>query len=162
MTNNFKILTASSVDEVGEDAWDALSAGRPFQSARWYRFGERVMADCNPIYIILSLDNQPVARGTFWLVRAEPLPVSPFLRRLLAPILHRWPLLICRSPLSNSSGLILPEGPLRESALACIAQTAYRELRRLGDSFLLFDYLQAEQTKWETFSRAIGLVLEPL
>jgi hypothetical protein len=148
LTNHFKILTASSVDEVGADAWDALSAGRPFQSARWYRFGERVMEDCSPIYIILSLDNQPVARGTFWLVRTEPLPVAPFLRSLLAPILQRWPLLICRSPLSNSSGLILPEEPLRESALQIISDTAAKELRRLKGSFLLFDYLETGQTKW--------------
>ena len=148
MSDEFETRTASSVDEVGVSAWDALSAGRPFQSARWYRFGERVMADCQPVYIILSLDKQPVARATFWLVRSEPLPISAPLRSLLAPALRRWPLLICRSPLSNSTGLILPEAPWREEALRVIAETALRELRRLRGSFLLFDYLEPDQAKW--------------
>jgi hypothetical protein len=148
MTDKFEILIASSVDEVGVDAWDALSAGRSFHSARWYRFGERVMAGCQPVYIVLSLDHQPVARGTFWLVRAEPLPVSPVIRSLLAPTFRRWPLLICRSPLSNTSGLILPEASWRENALRVIAETAFKELRRLGGSFLLFDYLDPDQVKW--------------
>ena len=154
MTDSFEIRIASSVDEIGEEAWDALSAGQPFQSAHWYRFGERVMQDCRPTYIILSLQNRAIARATFWLVRSEPLPVSPFIRSLLAPLLQRWPLLICRSPLSNTSGLILPEdASLREGALQAIAETVSVELRRLGGSFLLFDYLQANQTKWAGWPR---------
>jgi hypothetical protein len=148
LASEFETLTASSVDEVGEEAWDALSAGRPFQSARWYRFGERVMQGCQPIYILLKMDKEPVARGTFWSIREEPLPAPPLMRRLLYPIFKRRPLLICRSPLSNSSGLILPEGPLGESALKAIAEAASKELRRRGGSFLIFDYLEAEQAKW--------------
>jgi hypothetical protein len=148
MTDKFEILIASSVAEVGVDAWDALSAGRSFQSARWYRFGENAMAGCQPVYIILSLDHQPVARATFWLVRAEPLPVPSVIRSLLAPTFRRWPLLICRSPLSNTSGLILPDAPCRENALRIIAETAFIQLHRLGGSFLLFDYLEPDQVKW--------------
>jgi predicted N-acyltransferase len=148
MAKDFEILTASSVNEVGEEAWDSLSASRPFQSARWYRFGERVMQGCQPIYIILSMEKRPIARATFWVVREEPLPVAPFLRTWLKPILRRWPLLVCRSPLSNSSGLILPEPPLRESALEYISEAASKELRRLGGSFLVFDYLEARQATW--------------
>jgi hypothetical protein len=106
------------------------------------------MADCQPVYIILARDKQPVARATFWLVRNEPLPASAHLRSLLAPVLQRWPLLMCRSPLSNSSGLILPETPWREQALRVISETALRELRRLRGSFLLFDYLEPDQAKW--------------
>jgi hypothetical protein len=146
LADKFKILTASNIDEAGAEAWDTLSGNRPFQSARWYRFGERVMEDCRPIYIILSLENRPVARGTFWVVREEPLPVSPFVRKWLAPSLRRRPLLICRSPLSNSSGLILPEGSMQASALKMIAQAAFRELRKLDGSFLIFDYLDESQT----------------
>lgn len=146
-TDDFKILTASSIDEAGPEAWDTLSGNRPFQSARWYRFGERVMADCRPIYIILTLENRPIARATFWVVRNEPLPVSPLVRAWLAPSLRRRPLLICRSPLSNSSGLILPEGPWQEDALKMIAQAASKELHKLDGSFLIFDYLDGSQTK---------------
>ena len=130
------------------EAWDCLSAGGPFQSAAWYRFSKQVMLDCSPIYIILSLDNQPVERGTFWLVRNEPLPVSPFIQRMLTPCLQRWSLLICRSPLANSFSLILPDVPWHENTLRVIAETAFRELRRLRGPFLLFDYLQPNQAKW--------------
>ena len=148
LANDFESLTAYSVDEVGTQAWDSLSGSRPFQGARWYRFGERVMEGCLPIYIILTKENRPVARGTFWLVREEPLPVPPFMRTWLNPSLRRWPLLICRSPLSNSSGLILPEAPLREAAVKMIAEAAAKELRRLHGSFLVFDYLNNSQAKW--------------
>lgn len=64
--NNFEALTASSVNEVGTEAWDALSVGRPFQH-RWYRFGETALADCPPTYIILSHGGEVVAWATFWL-----------------------------------------------------------------------------------------------
>ena len=156
LANDFEILTASSVDEVGVEAWDMLSAGRPFQSARWYRFGEQVMEGCRPIYIILIQRSLPVARATFWLVRDEPLPVSPFLRPLIHPVLHRWPLLICRSPLSNSSGLILPKSPLQEDALRVISESASKELRHLGASYLIFDYLEHDLSKWTGWPSQFG------
>ncbi len=41
----------------------------------------------------------------------EWMPVSAFLRKGLAPLFRRWPLLICRSPLSNACGLVLPKDP---------------------------------------------------
>lgn len=146
--DKFEIQIVSSVDNVGEKAWDALSSEQPFQSARWYRFGERVMEGCQSIYIILTLDNRPVARGTFWLIRNEPLPVHPLARSILTPFLHHWPLLICRSPLSNSSGLILPDAPLRNIALNIIIQAAFMELGKSGGSFLIFDYLDSNQAEW--------------
>jgi predicted N-acyltransferase len=107
------------------------------------------MADCLPLYIILSLDDTPAARATFWLVREEPLPVSPLAQSLLQPLLRRWPLLICRSPLSNASGLILPEPPLRRPALDTIISSAHEEARKLKASFLIFDFLDQEQSLWD-------------
>ena len=73
---NFISQTYNSVANIGDAAWDALSAGKPFQSAHWYQYGERVMDACTPVYVILSLNGQPVARGTFWLVCEEPLNVQ--------------------------------------------------------------------------------------
>ena len=142
----FTLQTFHSVTEMGQTAWDALSAGRPFQSAAWYRFGERVMSDCEPVYIVLSRNGIPAARGTFWVVRNEPLPVPAFVRRLIAPLLRRRPLLICRSPLSSSSGLVLPEPPARAPALLQIATAAQKEMEQHNCSFLLFDYLDVQAT----------------
>jgi predicted N-acyltransferase len=144
----FDIKTTHSVAEVGQAEWDALSGNRPFQSYRWYTYGERCMADCPPFYIILTLNNQAVARGTFWLVRDEPLPINPPLRTLVQAVFRRWPLLICRSPLAGLSGLILPDPPLRDEALIVIAQSALEELRHLGGSFVVFDYLEPDQVAW--------------
>jgi predicted N-acyltransferase len=143
----FRSQTYHSVADMGESAWETLSAGRPFQSARWYQYGERVMNTCTPVTIVLSLNEKPVARATFWLVRDEPLPVPGWLRAVLGPILQRWPLLICRSPLSNSSGLILPEGPLREQALERITEEARSAAERLHCSFVLFYSIEAEEAK---------------
>jgi len=137
------------VEAIGADAWDALAARQPFQSYQWYGFGERAMADCLPVYIILSLDGTPAARATFWLVREEPLPVPPLAQFILQPLLRCWPLLICRSPLSNASGLILPEPPLRRTALEAILSAAHDEARKFKASFLVFDFLEQEQLHWD-------------
>ncbi|MDI6770520.1 MAG: GNAT family N-acetyltransferase [Anaerolineales bacterium] len=149
----FDIKIAYSLAEVSQAEWDALSGERPFQSCRWYTYGERVMADCPPFYIILSLDKKPVARATFWLVRKEPLPLPPLLRTFAQAVFRRWPLLICRSPLAGLSGLILPDPPLRDESLKVITRVALAELRRLGGSFLIFDYLEPDQTAWPGWPR---------
>ena len=157
MTDDLSIRTAAGVDELGADAWDTLSAGRAFQSARWYRFGQRCLPDCQPVYMLVSQHDRPIARGTFWLVRNEPLPVSPFMRLWLAPVLRRRPLLICRSPLSNSSGLILPEGPMRAAALSALVAQAQVEARRRQCSFLMFDYIDPPQREgpWPAGCRSL-------
>jgi len=117
------------------------------------------MSDCVPIYMILRQNNQPVARATFYLVKNEPLPISPVLRRLIAPVFKRWPLLICRSPLSSASGLILPStSPLREEALEKIAHEGLRLLKEYSGSFLIFDYLEQKEIRgWKKpFTAIIG------
>jgi predicted N-acyltransferase len=139
----------SRVEEVGQEAWDRLSGDIPFASYRWYRFGETVLVDDVPIYLILSSDGEPVARATFWLKHQETLPIaSRAVRCLVATILHRWPLLVCRSPLSSTSGLVLPEPPLRDLALKAIVRQAWDLAQQYGASLLLFDYLERQALDW--------------
>jgi predicted N-acyltransferase len=147
---DFDVQIAHSVTEIGQETWDRLSPAQPFTSYRWYRFGETVLTDDIPIYIILSLGGETVARATFWVKRQEPLPVkSKALRHLLEAILRRWPLMICRAPLSSSSGLILPDPPLRDAAMRIIAEVAQELGRQNKASFLLFDYLERRETDWD-------------
>lgn len=141
-TPSFSVQVSHQLEAFDPRDWDALSAGRPFQSYGWYRYGERVMADCLPTYIVLRLSGEPVARATLWRVKNEPLPLPPGKARdFVQALFRRWPLIICRSPLSHSSGLILPEAPLRAPALATLARLARQHLHQQGGSFLLFDYL---------------------
>ncbi|MBI4730575.1 MAG: GNAT family N-acetyltransferase [Chloroflexi bacterium] len=142
----FTAQIAHRFDEVDTHEWDTLSAGKPFQSARWYQFGERVLATCQPFYIIVSLSGKPVARGSFYLVRDEPLPIPPPAQTVLRQIMRRWPLLICRSPLSNSSGLLLPEGSLCQPARTRILAEAEKIALQQHCSFLLCDYIEAAET----------------
>ena len=44
----FDVQIVHSVEEIGQEAWDHLAGDRPFASYRWYRFGERVLADNVP------------------------------------------------------------------------------------------------------------------
>jgi predicted N-acyltransferase len=87
-------------------------------------------------------------------IRNEPLPISwrP-VRWALHAVLRRWPLFICRSPLSNSSGLILPEPPLRGPALEAIKRAAMEEAKKQKASFLVFDFLEEEQTRWNEWAK---------
>jgi predicted N-acyltransferase len=146
----------NSVAQVGQSAWDELGQRRAFGSYQWYQFGEAVLDDCVPVYISVSENGRPVGRATFWVVRHEPLPdMKSLLWRVVQPgvkaFLRARPLLICRSPLSNTSGLILPETPGRETVLAEIIQAARRAAERYRCSFVVFDQLgQAdyEDTSW--------------
>jgi predicted N-acyltransferase len=148
-TMNFDIQVAHSLEEIDQETWDYLGEGRPFSSYRWYRFGETVLSGDTPIYIILSQGGQAVARGTFWLKRQEPVPIaSKPVRRFIEMMLQRWPLSVCRSPLTSTSGLILPEPPLRDMGLKTVAQVAQEEARRYQASLVVFDYLECHQTQW--------------
>ncbi len=150
---DFDVQIVQSVQEIGQEAWDRLGGGRAFTSYRWYRFGEAVLSDDTPVYIILSHRGEAVARATFWLTRQEALSTisSKIIRGLVQAVIRHWPLLVCRSPLSTTSGLILPDPPLREVALKTIAQVAQEQARRYRASFSIFDYLenhQAEGMAW--------------
>lgn len=146
---DFSIQRAGSVAELDQPAWDALSAGRPFASHRWMRFGESVMSDCTATHVILQVDNQPVARATFWRVTQEPLPLPSLVRTPVSAFLRHRPLLICRAPLANWTGLLLPEDPsLRERARAALYAEGLRLLEERRGSFLLFDFLDETDLAW--------------
>lgn len=145
---DFNVQVVHSVEEIGQEAWDYLSAGRPFASYRWYRFGETVLTNDTPIYIVLSRQGKPVARATFWLRRQQPLYIeSKFLRRLIQMILLHRPLLLCESPLAPSSGLVLPGSSLREAAVETIAQIAQDQARQHRACFLGCVYLEEDEAK---------------
>jgi predicted N-acyltransferase len=159
---NFELQIAHSVQEIGQEAWDRLAGGRPFASYRWYRFGETVLTDNTPIYVVLSRRGEPVARGTFWLRSREQLPVSsPIARHLIEALLRRWPLLICRAPLVESPGLILPDPPLRDAALKTIAQVALEQAEGHRASFLGYIYLKPQETAYPGWPDTLATVKMP-
>ncbi|MCJ7434306.1 MAG: peptidogalycan biosysnthesis protein [Anaerolineales bacterium] len=144
--SHFTTRVLHRISDVDPNEWDRLSAGRPFTSHQWYQYGEAVMADCEPIYIILYRHSQPIARATFWRITNEPLPIqSTFLRQGIQFLFERWPLLICQSPLSYTSGLILPDTPLRDAVQTAISARASELLHQQGCSFLIFVYLPKKQ-----------------
>ena len=148
---DFDVQIAHSVTEVGEEAWDLLSQGKPFASYRWYRFGEKAMSYARPHYVILSRHGEPVARATFWLTRRELMPIKPrIVARFLEAMVRRWPLLMCESPLTSiaaTSGLILPPPPLRGQALATFAELAGELATEHRASFCIFGYLEEEEAR---------------
>jgi len=134
------------IEDIGEGNWDALSGARPFNGFRWYRYGERAMPDCPPFYVSVLSRGQTVGRASFWLVRNEPLPVSSrLLRSGLQRFLSLRPLLICRSPLADASGLIIPPGELSSAVFEQILSAAEEYGRSVKASFLVFDYLEPDQ-----------------
>jgi predicted N-acyltransferase len=145
------IQVAHSVEEIGQEAWDRLSANLPFASYRWYRYGEMVLADSEPVYIVLHQQGEAIARGTFWLRTQEQLPIpSVAIRRLIETMLKRRPLLLCQTPLAGTSGLILPDEPsLREAALKTIVELARDQAEQHRVSFTVYDYLEHHETKYD-------------
>ena len=143
---SFDVQVAHSVAEIGQPEWDRLGEDQPFASYRWYRFGEAVHANDVPIYVTLYRAGEPVARATFWLKRQESLPIpSRTVRIVVGRVFRHRPLLACRSPLSGTSGLILPAPPHREAALETLVRCAQDLVQEHQASFLLFDYLHPAQ-----------------
>jgi len=71
------------------------------------------------------------------------------LRRPAMSLVRRWPLLICRSPLASTSGLILPEAERHAEVLAAFTGQALAAAAERGASFVVFDFLGgAEAAKW--------------
>lgn len=149
---NFDVQVVHSVEEVGQEAWDFLGRNRPFASFRWYRFGERAMAYARPVYVIVSLQGEPVARATYWLTHREVMPMSSrVMCYLVEALLRSRPLLMCQAPLTDSTaspGLILPAPPLRDAALQTIGKVAIELGRQYHASFCIFSYLEEDETHW--------------
>jgi hypothetical protein len=149
---NFDVQLAHSVTEIGQPAWDRLNAGRPFSSYRWYQFGEAVLSDCHPTYILLACDGQAVAQASFWLKHREWLPFSSTLLLYGAErMLQKRPLFMCAAPLASAPALVLPEPPLREAALETIARLALQLGREQKASLTFFGYTPtpiAQEKSW--------------
>ncbi|HSL30125.1 MAG TPA: GNAT family N-acetyltransferase [Anaerolineales bacterium] len=139
-----RIRVLNSIHEIEASSWDQLSGEEPFQSHRWYAFGERVMSDCRPVYVLAYDRDVLIARACLWLVRNESLPpkLPEFLKRSISMLINRWPLLICRSPVANCSGLSLPDDERRAAILLRLTRSALTAGRQLGASIVLFDFLK--------------------
>jgi len=138
----------NSIHEIDPDVWNRVAAGRGFQSHNWYQFGEKAMAECSPTYLMVWNGDTPVASTALFRIHNEPLPLPEAARRFMASILKRKPLLVCRSPLADTSALLLPGEPLRDEALSVLALAAQDEFKKQKCSFLLFDYLLTEQVNY--------------
>lgn len=147
--DGFAVEITRRVDESDVSAWERLATGKPFASPRWMRFGETVMSDCESFHVHLYRDGILASRATFWRVRSEPLPLPPLVRTPVAAYLRKRPLIICRAPLANWTGLILPEDPaLRNAARNVLLKTGLRLLEETRGSYLLFDFLDSPNLDW--------------
>lgn len=154
--SNLSVKTTSSIREIDAELWNQLSAGQPFQSYEWYIFGEQVMSDCQPIYLLAYDGDTLIARASLWLMRNEPVPkMLGRMRKAAASMFKRWPLLICRSPLSYTSGLAIRDGGRQQDVLLEFAKMALRIAEKQQASFVIFDYLnKANIHHWpECFSK---------
>jgi len=148
---NLKIQVHKSIQEISPEVWDKVAAGRGFQTHRWYSFGEHVMQDCPPTYLIAWDGDTPIASASLFKIKNEPLPLPKVARDFMSSVLERRPLLVCRSPLADTSALILPGEPVRDDALAALSQAAQNEFKKQRCSFLVFDFLLTEQLNYASW-----------
>ena len=146
-----KVKVHKSIQEIDPKVWNRVAAARGFQSHRWYTFGERVMEDSPPTYLVAWDGDTPVASAALFKIKNEPLPLPEIARQFMSSILKRRPLLVCRSPLADTSALLLPGEPTRDDSLAALAQAAQDEFKKQRCSFLVFDFLLTEQLKYPSW-----------
>jgi len=145
------IQTSNSIQDFSPEMWNQLAAGRGFQSHRWYTFGQQVMKDCPPTYLVAWDGDTPIAGMALFKIKNEPLPLPQVARQFMASVLKRRPLLVCRSPLADTSAFLLPGEPLRDDVLPILASAAQDEFKKQRCSFLVFDYLLTEQLKYPSW-----------
>ncbi len=138
---NFRVRVARHIEEIGQEAWDQCSRGRSFSSYRWFSFCQAILSDSPAIHIQVSNGEDPIARASFWLERSDALPIPARVQPLARAAIRRWPLCVCRSPVANRSGLVLPEPPQRDEAMRAINNTIGELARKENVSFVLYDYL---------------------
>jgi hypothetical protein len=141
----------NSINEIDPKVWNKIVAGRGFQSHSWYQFGERAMADCPPTYLLAFDGTTPVASAALFKIYNEPLPLPEVARRFMASVFKHRPLLVCRSPLADTSALLLPGEPARDETLPLLAEAAREQFQQQHCSFLVFDYLLTEQLRYPTW-----------
>ncbi len=135
-----------SIKEIDPAAWDALSRGQPFSSHQWHVFGEAVLKNSTPTYMLVRQGEEPLARAAFWLKRQEWLPISSKLVRTgVERTLRRRPLFVCETPLACFPGLILPATDNRAALLDEIARTAHETAKESRALCALFGYISREQ-----------------
>lgn len=149
--SKLSVNTHKSISEISPELWDQIAAGRGFQSHGWYTFGEQVMHDSPPTYLIAWDGDQPIASAALFKIKNEPLPLPQVARQFMSSILKRRPLLMCRSPLADTSALLLPGEPRRDEVLPVLASAAQDEFKKQRCSFLVFDYLLTEQLKYPSW-----------
>jgi hypothetical protein len=149
--NKFKVNVHKSISEISPEIWDQIAATRGFQSHRWYTFGERVMKDSPPTYLVAWDGDTPIASAALFKIKNEPLPLPEIARKFMSAVLKRRPLLVCRSPLADTSAMLLPGEPLRDEALSALSQAALDEFKKQRCSFLVFDFLLTEQLNYESW-----------
>jgi predicted N-acyltransferase len=144
-----RLETYFRIDEIEASLWDSLSAGQPFQSHRWYAYAEQVMAGQAPFYILVYEGTALLARAAFYRVADEPLPLAPgLLRSAAGQFFRRWPLLICRSPFSGLSGLVIANFAPRAAVLEQVCGAALAQARAWQVSFVFFDFVERELTRF--------------
>ena len=142
------VLTANSISEMDETSWNSLSVNMPFQSYQWYQFVEKVLGkDTCPTYVFIKRNGQPVGGASFWLIRDEPIPFESILGKTVKYVFQHWPPLINRSPLSGTSGLIIPETQFRGEIIKEITRIGLRTRREKKASILFFDSLDLETAR---------------
>jgi hypothetical protein len=149
--SKLEIAKYKSIAEIAPEIWDQIASGRGFQSHQWYTFGERVMKDSPPTYLIAWEGKTPIAAAALFKVRNEPLPLPKVAREFMASVLKYKPLLVCRSPMADTSALLLPGEPKRDEALTALATAAQEEFKKQRCSFLIFDYLLTEQLRYKSW-----------
>jgi predicted N-acyltransferase len=143
---NFNALIVHSMADVDPTEWEIAGSAPPFSSHAWFSFCEKVMPECTPVHILLFRQGKTFARGSFWLMDSDVLPIdSPLGRHAAAWIMKRKPLMVCRSPVANMSGLAVPVVGRRE-ALSALVKTAEEYAAKSGVSFIVYDYLNRHET----------------
>lgn len=145
------VIHFEGINTVDPEIWSQVVQGYPFSAWHWCQYGE--LAVGQPGHYLVALEgDKPVGGAIFWVMHRETVPTStPFVEQLVNKYLNWRPLVVCRTPLlTDHKGLFVPADPGQQAEFLSEARRQGLEIaRQHGGSFVLFDYLLAEEVDYD-------------
>jgi predicted N-acyltransferase len=143
--------TFESINTVDPATWNRLTHGHPFAGWQWCQYGETAMEQPG-YFLIASEGGEPVGGAIFWVMHKETIPTRNALVFWMLGRYLRWrPLIACRTAvMTDHKGFFLPDDPDRRAAVLDEIRRVGSDLaRRHHGSFVLADYMSADETSYE-------------
>lgn len=143
-----KVVVYQGIDNVPQEAWNAVAASHPFSSWQWCKFNEVIRHPLTAYYLVAMTDDDRLVGGVQFSVNPrEFIPTgNHFARHIIEAYVKKRPFIMSRAgAVSGFKGLYLPEDTsLHPEFISRITEIGRDIAHDHTGSFVIFSYLEDE------------------